>query len=84
MSGMPKPADGKYLDKSWFVTNIPGMKRARETGKSLDPGAYKYLKNRKSVDMAKLEAQIKELYDEECDCLISLRQFQVDGVEFDF
>ena len=74
----------KYLDKSWFVTSIAGMKRAREAGQSLDRHAYGPLKHRKPVDMAKLQAQIKKLYDEECDCLIALREFQVNGVEFDF
>ena len=83
-SGMPKPDDRKYLDKSWFATSIAGMKRAREAGQSLDHHAYYPLKHRKPVDMAKLQAQIKKLYDEECDYLITLREFQVNGVEFDF
>lgn len=82
--GMPKPDERKYLDKSWFVTSIAGMKRAREAGQSLDHHAYGPLKGLKPVDMAKLQAQIKKLYDEECDCLITLREFQVNGVEFDF
>lgn len=82
--GMPKPDERKYLDKSWFATSIAGMKRAREAGQSLDHHAYYPLKHRKPVDMAKLQAQIKKLYDEECDCLITLREFQVNGVEFDF
>lgn len=81
--GEYKP-DNKYMDKSWFVTSIAGMKRARESGQSLDRHAYGPLKHRKPVDMAKLQAQIKKLYDEECDCLITLREFQVNGVEFDF
>ena len=83
-SGMPKPDNQKYMDKSCFATSITGMKRAREAGQSLDHHAYYPLKHRKPVDMAKLQAQIKKLYDEECDCLITLREFQVNGVEFDF
>ena len=79
-----KPDDKKYMDKSWFVTSIAGMKRAREYGQSIDRHAYAALKGRKPVDMAKLQAQIKKLYNEECDCLITLREFQVNGVEFDF
>ena len=82
--GEYKPDDKKYMDKSWFVTSIAGMKRARESGQSLDRHAYGPLKHRKPVDMAKLQTQIKKLYDEECDCLITLREFQVNGVEFDF
>ena len=83
-SGMPKPDDRKYLDKSCFATSIAGMKRARESGQSLDSRAYKPLKGRKPVDMAKLQAQITKLYDEECDALIALREFQLSGLEFDF
>lgn len=79
-----KPDSKVYLDKSWFVTSIAGMKRAREAGQSIDRHAYGPLKGRKPVDMAKMQAQIKKLYDEECDCLITLREFQVNGVEFDF
>ena len=60
------------------------MKRAREHGQSIDRHVYGALKGRKPVDMAKLQAKIKKLYDEECDCLITLREFQVNGVEFDF
>ena len=74
----------KYVDKSWFVTSIAGMKRAREAGLSIDRHVYGALKGRKPVDMAKLEARIKTLYDEECDALIALREFQLSGVEFDF
>jgi hypothetical protein len=79
-----KPEPNKYLDKSWFVTSLAGMKRAREARQSLDRNAYGALKHRKPLDTAKFQAQTKKLYDEECDCLITLREFQVNGVEFDF
>lgn len=79
-----KPDPNKYLDKSWFMTSLVGMKRAREAGQSLDHHAYGGLKHRKPLDVATFQAQVKKLYDEECDCLITLREFQVNGVEFDF
>ena len=79
-----KPDPNKYLDRSWFMTSLAGMKRAREAGQSLDHHAYGGLKHRKPLDVATFQAQVKKLYDEECDCLITLREFQVNGVEFDF
>ena len=79
-----KPDPNKFLDKSLLVTSLPGMKRAREAGQSLDRNAYGALKHRKPIDTAKFQAQVKKLHDEECDCLIALREFQVNGVEFDF
>jgi len=79
-----KPDPNKYLDKSWYVTSLAGMKRAREAGQSIDRHAYGPLKQRKPLDVLKFQAQTKKLYDEECDCLMALREFQVNGVEFDF
>ena len=66
------------------LTSLAGMKRAREAGQSLDRNAHGPLKHRKPLDTAKFQAQVKKLHDEECDCLIALREFQVNGVEFDF
>ena len=79
-----KPDPNKFIDKSWYVTSLAGMKRAREAGQSLDRNAHGPLKHRKPLDTAKFQAQVKKLHDEECDCLIALREFQVNGVEFDF
>lgn len=79
-----KPDDRKYMDKSWFAAEFAGMKRAREAGQSIDRNVYGALKYRKPVDTDEFLAQCRNLYDEECDCLISLREFQVNGVEFDF
>jgi hypothetical protein len=79
-----KPDPNKFIDKSWFVTSLAGMKRAREAGQSIDRHAYGPLKGRKPVDTAKFQAQVKKLYDEECDCLITLREFQMNGMDFDF
>ena len=79
-----KPDDRKYMDKFWFAAEFAGMKRAREAGQSIDRNVYGALKERKPVDTDEFLAQCRNLYDEECDCLISLREFQVNGVEFDF
>lgn len=83
-TGLPMVDDHKYWDKACSVKMLAGMKRKRETGQSLDRNDYGPLKSLKPVDMAKLQAQIKTLYDEECDCLISLREFQSNGAEFEF
>jgi len=83
--GVYKPDPNKYLDKAWLTENIKNTKRTREAGKSLDHHAYAPLKHRKLVDTAVFMARAKKLYDEECDCLITLREFQINGgVEFDF
>ena len=79
-----KISTNTQLDKSWFAMNMPEWKRLRASGQSLDHHAYAPLKTRKPVDMAKLQEQIKVLYDEECDELIQLREFQMNGVVFEF
>jgi hypothetical protein len=82
--GMYKFDSSKYLDTSWFVGRFVEMKRVREAGQSLDRHTYAPLKYRKPLDTAKFQAQTKKLYDEECDCLIALREFQANGLDFDF
>ena len=73
-----------FLDKSFFAEQVPKWKRARETGTMLDHHAYAPLKHYKMVDRQKLQSRMDALYNEECDALIRLRQFQLDGYEFDF
>jgi len=82
--GVPKPNPNIFLDKSFFEQGLLAWKRARAAGQSLDHHSYAPLKYRKPVDMAKLQARMKTLYDEECDALIELREYQVKGVVFDF
>jgi hypothetical protein len=82
--GEYKPDPNKYIDKAWFTACISGLKRTREAGMSLDHNAYGPLKHRKPIDTAAFMARVKKLYNEECDCLIALREFQLNGVEFDF
>jgi len=83
-SGGYKPDPNKYIDKVWFTQSMTHVKRTRDAGQSLDHQAYAPLKYRKFVDTAVFMARAKKLYDEECDCLITLREFQINGVEFDF
>lgn len=82
--GVPKISSEKYLDKSFFTNLIPNLKRARAAGQSLDHHAYVPLRWRNPVDAAKLQEQITALYNEECDALIRLREFQLNGWEFEF
>jgi hypothetical protein len=82
--GVPTVSSTTHLDKKWFAMNMPEWERKRAAGLSLDRNAYVPLKWRKPVDSAKLQAKMKALYDEECDALMQLRKFQLDGIEFDF
>ena len=82
--GEYKPDPNQYLDKAWFMEHVARTKRVREAGQSLDHHAYGPLKHRKPIDTAAWNTRAKRLYDEECDVLIALRQFQFEGVEFDF
>jgi hypothetical protein len=82
--GEYKPDPNKFVDKSCFTEYLAGAKRSRETGQSLDRNVFGMLKCGRPIDTAVFKAVVKKLYDEECDCYIALRQFQLDGVKFDF
>lgn len=73
-----------FLDKSVFTEEIPKWKRARAAGQALDHHAYTPLRYCKMVDKKALQTRLDKLYNEECDALIQLREFQMDGVEFEF
>lgn len=78
---MPSPT---YLDKAYFVEMLPQWKRARSAGQALDHNACGVLKCRRPVDTKSLQARLDALYNEECDALIQLREYQTIGIEFDF
>jgi hypothetical protein len=82
----PYKLSDKYIDKSYFLQDdfVPKYKRTRAAGHMLEYHPYVLLKCKRPVDSAKLIAQMKELYNEECDALIKLREFQINGVEFEF
>jgi hypothetical protein len=73
-----------FVDRSAFVELLPKWKRAREAGTIFDHHTYAPLKHYKMVDRQSLQARMDTLYNEECDTLIQLREFQLGGVEFDF
>jgi hypothetical protein len=83
MGGKPTLSD-KYLDKSWFIRELERAKALRASGQSLDHNMHGPLRGRRPVDSTAKQAQITALYDEECDILIKLREFQLNGVDFDF
>ena len=72
--------DQKFLDKSWFEASIAQMKNVRAAGLSLGHHMFVPLRHRKPVDLEMLHARIKTLYDEECDCLIALCEYELAGV----
>lgn len=82
--GKYTPDRNKYINKADFTQIMTHVKRIRDAGLSLHHQAYAPLKHRKLVDTAVFMARTKKLYNEECDCLITLREFQFNGVEFDF
>jgi len=83
--GSGKPTlSNTLLDKSWFITELEKAKTIRASGGSLDHNMYGPLRGRRPVDSKAVEAQITALYDEECDILIKLREFQLNGIDFEF
>jgi hypothetical protein len=80
-----KPSD-KLIDKSFFSRNegLPAFKRARAAGLPLDYQAHAHLLFKRPVDMPRLMERIHALSNEECDALIQLREFQLNGWDFEF
>lgn len=81
--GMPE-LKACFFDKVWYLAKIQECKAIRATGKSLDLNVHGPLASVKPVDSEALKLLIKTLYDEECDILIQLREFQLNGIDFDF
>lgn len=82
--GRPR-LSSSFIEKTWLAApnNLPRWKRLRSQGESLDHNAYGALLC-KPVARGPIEARIKALYDEECDALIELRDFQLEGIDFNF
>ncbi len=74
----------KLIDKSFYMSDtcLQAWKRARATGLPSDHNASVTLKTRKPVDMPRLQERINALSNEECDALIQLREFQLNGWDF--
>jgi hypothetical protein len=81
--GRPIP-HSNFGDRSYFAEQVPKWKRALEAGTMLDHHAYAPLKHFKMVDRQRLQSRMDTLFNEECDALIKLREFQLSGYEFDF
>ena len=80
--GMPKPK-AELCDKSRYLTIINEAKATRAAGKSLDH-FHGVLASVKPFDLEAFQAVVKPLYDEECDILIQLREYQLGGLDFNF
>lgn len=82
-AGMPELGP-EFIDKAWYLTKLKECKRIRAAGGSLDLHSHAPLAGMKPVDSNALKQLIKKLYDEECDILIQLREYQLNGVDFNF
>ena len=74
----------EFCDQQTYREYLAKSKAQRSTGASLDHHSYAPLASMKPADTASLNARIKALYDEECDIVIQLREYQLNGIEFEF
>ena len=81
--GMPELGP-TLIDKSWYLAKLQEAKKIRASGHSLDLQIHGPLTGTKPVDTEALKLSIKQLYDEECDILIMLREYQLNGMDFEF
>ena len=81
--GMPE-LGREFVDKAWYLTKLQECKRLRAAGVSLDLHFHAPLAGIRPVDSQALKLSIKQLYNEECDILIQLREFQLNGIDFNF
>ena len=84
--GSAKPVfPSHWVNKQWLQRDdyMPKWKRAQSGGKR-DYNGYPILKSIKIKDMDKLRGRVDALFDEEYDILLKLREFQLNGFEFDF
>jgi hypothetical protein len=81
--GIPKLGP-EFCDRQTYRGYLERSRAQRTTGASLDHHSYAPLAGMRPVDTTALNASIKALYDEECDILIQLREFQLSGAEFEF
>jgi hypothetical protein len=81
--GMPELSTG-LIDRAWYLAGLEEFKMARAAGMSLNHHVHGPLAGKKPVDTEALKVHIKRLYDEECDVLIQLREFQLNGTDFNF
>ena len=81
--GMPE-LGLEFVDKAWYITKLQEYKRLRAAGISLNLHAHGPLAGIRPVDSESLKLSIKQLYDEECDILILLREHQLNGTDFNF
>jgi hypothetical protein len=74
----------ELVDKTCYLAKLQECKRLRVAGVSLDLHSHVLLVGRKPVDSEAFRQLIKQLCDEECDILIQLREYQLNGVDFNF
>lgn len=79
----PKLGSG-FVDKSIVLDALVKMKAVLAIGYSLDHHMYALLASMRPVDTSAVNARLKTLYDEECNILIQLREFQLSGGDFEF
>ena len=74
----------EFVDKVYYAAELEKFKAVSSSGKSLEQHAHALLYTRQPVDMVYVQTLIKQLYDEECSILVQLREFQLNGIDFNF
>ena len=74
-NGVPRIAP-KYIDLDEYDHDMRGWKQARADGATIDAETYSILRHRTPLAAAPVLRRIKQLFDEECDLLIRLRELQ--------
>jgi hypothetical protein len=74
----------KYVDKSVFKQYIKDWKAKRASGKPLSRTEYNMLTFYIPVSLKMFQERFNELWDEQTDIIIELREFQADEFKFEF
>ena len=74
----------KYVDKSVFKQYIKDWKAKRASGKHLSRTEYNMLTFYIPVSLKMFQERFNELWDEQTDIIIELREFQADEFAFEF
>jgi len=73
-----------FIDISTYRQHIQEIKRRRVQTGTYEKTDAEFLLKHKPVDLSHMKERVKKLFDEECQILLKLREFQMNGMIFDF